>query len=103
MSFLPEQTAPPVFRPAGAARTQADRSAHTLAYLTVGLSTLGFLGALVYSLGHGFTAVDVGTLVGMYLVTSLGVEGGFHRLFAHRSFCAQPAVTALFGIAGSMA
>jgi stearoyl-CoA desaturase (delta-9 desaturase) len=39
----------------------------------------------------------------MYLVTALGVEGGLHRFFSHRAFSAGPAVTAWWGVTGSMA
>ncbi|WKK24831.1 acyl-CoA desaturase [Streptomyces olivoreticuli] len=86
-----------------AAAPDTDASARRLAYVTVGLPTLGFAGAVLFSVVHGFTAVDFGLLVGMYLLTSLGVEGGFHRFFSHLSFAARPGVTAFWGIAGSMA
>ncbi|GAA0463019.1 acyl-CoA desaturase [Streptomyces sp. NPDC046215] len=88
---------------APAAAPDTDASARRLAYLTVGVPTLGFAGAVVFAFTYGFTAVDIGLLVGMYLLTSLGVEGGFHRFFSHLSFAAKPGVTAFWGIAGSMA
>lgn len=39
----------------------------------------------------------------MWSITSLGQTAGYHRLFAHRSFKAHPAVRAALAIAGSMA
>jgi stearoyl-CoA desaturase (Delta-9 desaturase) len=39
----------------------------------------------------------------VYVFTSLGVEGGLHRYFTHRSFTAGPVLTVLFGVAGCMA
>jgi stearoyl-CoA desaturase (Delta-9 desaturase) len=83
--------------------TDTDASARRLAYLTVGLPTLGAAATVVFAIAYGVTWVDVGLLAAFYLITSLGVEGGFHRFFAHRAFAARPLVTALWGIAGSMA
>ncbi|MEV6169246.1 acyl-CoA desaturase [Streptomyces sp. NPDC051954] len=80
-----------------------DVAARRLAYVTVGVPTLGTIAAVVFALRHGFSRVDFLLLAGMYMVTSLGVEGGFHRFFSHRSFSARPVMTSLWAIAGSMA
>lgn len=53
--------------------------------------------------GWGFHWIDIWLLLGMYLVTILGVTVGFHRLFVHRSFETYRWVQALFAIIGSMA
>ena len=88
-------------------RRRADRRCHDsdvlarrLAYLTVGVPTLGFVAAVAGLLHHGFTWLDAGLLAGMYLLTALGVEGGLHRFFSHRAFRARPAVTAFWGVRG---
>lgn len=81
----------------------ADRSARRLAYVTVCIPAAGFAAAVLYSTRYGFTTGD-GILLGvMYLLTSLGVEGGLHRFFSHRSFVAGKALTTMWGVAGSMA
>ncbi len=80
-----------------------DRQARRLAYVTVCVPAAGFAAALAYSWRYGFTTADGALLGVMYLVTALGVEGGLHRLFAHRAFAAGPLVTALWGVAGCMA
>jgi len=80
-----------------------DTSARRLAYVTVGVPTLGVVAAVLFTLRYGFSRVDLALLVGMYAVTSLGVEGGFHRFFSHRSFAARPVMTSFWAIAGSMA
>lgn len=89
----------------GAADTEGelDVGARRLAYVTVLVPTFGFLAALAFAWQYGFTLVDGTLLVVMYLITSLGVEGGFHRFFAHRSFAAGRGITTFWGIAGSMA
>jgi stearoyl-CoA desaturase (delta-9 desaturase) len=80
-----------------------DVSARRLAYLTVGVPTLGAAAAGLFTARYGFSWSDGVLLAFMYLLTSFGIEGGFHRFFAHRSFAARPVMTAFCGIAGSMA
>jgi len=80
-----------------------DTATRKWAFVTVGGSTLGFAGAILCAVLHGFSWLHFGLFVVMYLVTSLGVEGGFHRFFAHRSFSAGRAMTLFLGVAGSMA
>ncbi|MFF7651674.1 hypothetical protein ACFZCY_18990 [Streptomyces sp. NPDC007983] len=80
-----------------------DRSALVLACATVGGSTAGFAAAIVFTVHQGWSWLHFALFFGMYLVTSLGVEGGLHRFFSHRSFSAGPVLTFLWGVAGSMA
>lgn len=93
-------TAAPGTLPIGA---DTDSRARRLAYVTVCVPAAGFVAAVLFSLRHGFTVVDGALLGVMYLTTALGVEGGLHRLFSHRSFAAGRAVTAVWGVSGSMA
>lgn len=90
-------------QPAPVPAADVDATARRLAYLTVGLPTIGFVAGLVYSSYFGFSAVDMWLLAVMYLLTALGVETGLHRFFSHRAFKAGPGITALLGILGSMA
>jgi stearoyl-CoA desaturase (delta-9 desaturase) len=52
-------------------------------------------------LGRGW--VEIALLVGMYLVTGLGVTVGYHRLFTHKSFGTGRVVTTILAVLGSMA
>ncbi|MDA2890611.1 fatty acid desaturase [Mycolicibacterium sp. BiH015] len=74
-----------------------------LAYLTVGLPILGTIGAVVYSIYFGLTVTDIALFVVMYVITTIGVEGGMHRYFTHRSFEASEPVKIFLAVAGSMA
>ena len=47
--------------------------------------------------------MDFGLLVGMYLLTALGITVGFHRLFTHKSFKPNRPVKIALTMAGSMA
>ena len=86
-------------------RADAERDvlASRLAYLTVGLPTLGTIGAVGYALYDGLTVTDVVLFAVMFVITSLGVEAGLHRYFTHRSFEASEPVKVFLGVAGSMA
>jgi stearoyl-CoA desaturase (Delta-9 desaturase) len=86
-------------------RTEPERDllAARLAYLTVGLPTLGTVGAIVYACYDGLTVTDVALFLTMFVIISLGVEAGLHRYFTHRSFEASEPVKVFLGVAGSMA
>lgn len=64
---------------------------------------LGVLAAPFLVWGWGFGWTDLGLLVGMYILTALGITVGFHRLFVHRSFDTFLWVKVVFAILGSMA
>jgi stearoyl-CoA desaturase (delta-9 desaturase) len=67
------------------------------------ITLLPFVGTIVAIFGFRVRPVDIGMLVGFYLLTILGITVGFHRHFTHRAFKAHPAVRAALGVLGSMA
>lgn len=73
--------------------------------LTLGITTVPFLGFLVglRFLWGGISGLDLGLLIGLYLVSILGVTIGFHRMLTHGAFDAPPAVRIALAIAGSLA
>jgi stearoyl-CoA desaturase (delta-9 desaturase) len=86
-----------------ATRPERDVLASRLAYLTVGIPTLGTVAAVAYAISDGLWLSDVMLFLAMYLITGLGVEGGLHRYFTHRSFVASEPVKVFLAVAGSMA
>jgi stearoyl-CoA desaturase (delta-9 desaturase) len=46
---------------------------------------------------------DLALLVGLYLVSCLGITAGYHRLFTHRSFVAGRALKISLAVAGAVA
>jgi stearoyl-CoA desaturase (delta-9 desaturase) len=72
-------------------------------FLGITLPLLGVISAPFFVWGWGFHWVDLGLLIGMYLVTALGITAGFHRLFVHRSYEANIVVKVILAIMGSMA
>src|SRR5688572_16160407 len=67
------------------------------------LPVVGVVAAAVFLWGWGFSWTDFGLLVGMYLLTVLGITVGFHRLFVHRSFETNVVVEVVLAVLGSMA
>lgn len=57
--------------------------------------------ALLPILPFGIT--EIALLLGLWVVTGLGMSVGYHRLFTHRTFKATPAVEVALAVAGSMA
>jgi stearoyl-CoA desaturase (delta-9 desaturase) len=101
-----EPTSPSAGQPASTSSivsNDGDATARRLAYVTVLIPTLGFAGAVVYSLKFGWHMSDAVLLVLMYAITCFGVEGGFHRLFSHQAYRVPDWLAAVIGIAGCMA
>lgn len=67
------------------------------------LPFLGFVAAVLFLWGRGFSWVDLGLLLGMYVLTIVGITVGFHRLFTHRAFDTNRVVQFLLAALGSMA
>ncbi len=69
----------------------------------VALPFAGLVAAVALLWGWGLTWVDVGLLVGLYLLTGLGITVGFHRLLVHRSFETYTFIKFVLAALGSMA
>jgi stearoyl-CoA desaturase (Delta-9 desaturase) len=63
----------------------------------------GLVAGIVLLWGWGFSWAELGVLLGMYVLTALGITVGFHRLFTHRSFEANRVVQFVLAGLGSMA
>jgi stearoyl-CoA desaturase (Delta-9 desaturase) len=64
---------------------------------------LGVIAAPFFVWGWGFGWTDLGLLLAMYVLTTLGIGVGFHRLFVHRSFETYTWVKFILAVLGSMA
>jgi stearoyl-CoA desaturase (delta-9 desaturase) len=67
------------------------------------LPLLGLIAGPFFLWGWGFSWIDLALLLGMYLVTALGITVGFHRLFTHRSFETFTGIKFVFAVFGTMA
>jgi stearoyl-CoA desaturase (delta-9 desaturase) len=71
--------------------------------LAIVVPLAGVIAAPFFVWGWGFRWTDLGLLVGMYVLTVLGITVGFHRLFVHRSFETFMWLKFFWAVLGSMA
>jgi stearoyl-CoA desaturase (Delta-9 desaturase) len=67
------------------------------------LPAVGTVWAVLDLRYHPLSLINMGLLTGMFALTAVGIEVGYHRFFSHRSFQATTGVTAVLVILGSMA
>lgn len=61
------------------------------------------IGGAIWSASRGLTWLDIALLILMYLLTTIGIEVGYHRAFTHRAFQARPWLNRALAILGAMA
>ncbi len=71
--------------------------------LAIIVPLLGVIAVPFFLWGWGFHWTDLALLLGMYVVTVLGITVGFHRLFTHRSFRTYTWAKLVWAALGSMA
>lgn len=71
--------------------------------IVVVLPFIGLVAACILAWGWGFSWVELCLLVGMYVLTGVGITVGYHRLFTHRSFETSTVVQFILAVCGSMA
>lgn len=71
--------------------------------IAVLLPPVALVAGIILLWPYGFSWVYLGLLIGMYILTGLGITVGYHRLFTHKSFETNRVVTFIFGALGSMA
>jgi stearoyl-CoA desaturase (delta-9 desaturase) len=69
----------------------------------VAVPLLGLLAAIVLLWDRAIGPLELGLLVGLYVVTALGVTLGYHRMFTHRAFESSRVFRAIVAVLGSMA
>ncbi|WP_200892398.1 acyl-CoA desaturase [Aliterella atlantica] len=74
-----------------------------VALVTVTIPCLGVVAAIELLWNLGIGAVEIGLLLGMYAVTTFGVEVGFHRHFSHHAFQTTTSIKVILAILGAMA
>lgn len=106
---MPEPTKLPVANP-GAELPPTDPTSERVplkvrlvVLLVIFIPLLSVVAAPFFVWGWGFGWTDLGLLVGMYVLTVLGITVGFHRLFVHRSFETYLVVKFILAALGSMA
>lgn len=70
--------------------------------LSVIIPALGAVAAVIVSMRVGFSWIEPTTFLLMLVITGLGIEAGYHRLFAHGSWKTITPIRVLLAIAGNM-
>ncbi|HLO41727.1 MAG TPA: acyl-CoA desaturase [Phycisphaerales bacterium] len=92
---MSEQSAPVPVR--------ANRRARFLTLMAVILPPAGLIAGIIMLWGVAFNWTILAVMVGMYLISGLGITIGYHRLFTHKSFETYKPIAFLLGVSGSMA
>ncbi|WP_020472036.1 acyl-CoA desaturase [Zavarzinella formosa] len=95
----PEAELPPV----NPTTLRASLGVRIVTLIVIFVPLLGVIAAPFAVWGWGFGWTDLGLLIGMYVLTALGITVGFHRLFVHRSFETFGWIKFIWAILGSMA
>jgi stearoyl-CoA desaturase (Delta-9 desaturase) len=74
-----------------------------LTLATIIIPSLGFIVTIQQILFSRIGFLEIGLLVGMYILTIIGVELGFHRHFSHHAFQVHDSTRVILAILGSMA
>jgi stearoyl-CoA desaturase (delta-9 desaturase) len=95
----PTTELPPLAQPRG----RAPLGVRLVTFVGITTPLVGLIATPVFLWGWGFSWVDLGSLLGMMFLTSLGITIGFHRLFTHAAFETYMFVKVIFAVLGSMA
>jgi len=71
--------------------------------LAIFIPLAAVVAAPIFAWGWAFHWADLALMLGMYLVTILGITVGYHRLFVHRSFETTLPIKFILAALGSMA
>jgi stearoyl-CoA desaturase (delta-9 desaturase) len=69
----------------------------------VAIPPIGLLAAIVLLWNRAIGPLELALMVGLYVVTCLGVTLGYHRMFTHRAFESSRVFRAVMAVLGSMA
>ncbi|TMM05332.1 MAG: acyl-CoA desaturase [Actinobacteria bacterium] len=69
----------------------------------VPLPLVGLIAAIVLLWNEAIGPLELGLLIGTYVITCLGVTLGYHRMFTHRAFESSRPFRAVIAVLGSMA
>ena len=64
---------------------------------------IGLLAAIVLLWDRAIGPLELGLLIGLYVINALGVTLGYHRMFTHRAFESSRSFRAIVAVLGSMA
>jgi stearoyl-CoA desaturase (Delta-9 desaturase) len=79
------------------------RTHKTVNLIAVALPFVALVAAIALLWNRAIGPLELGLLVGSYVITCLGVTLGYHRMFTHRAFESSRTFRTLIAVLGSMA
>src|SRR5579859_1885799 len=71
--------------------------------IAVPLPLVGLIAAIALLWNQAVGPLELGLMLGLYVITCLGVTLGYHRMFTHRALDASRPFRAVIAVLGSMA
>ena len=93
---------PPADLGVATVRLHTSRVSQVVTLVAVIVPPLGILSGAGLLWGVAFRPLDLILFLVFYVLTGLGITVGYHRLFAHRSFEAVPALRVVLAVLGAM-
>src|SRR5947209_16805242 len=75
----------------------------TVNLIGVGIPFAGIIAAIALLWNRAIGPLELGLMLGFYVITCLGVTLGYHRMFTHRAFESSRTFRAVIAVLGSMA
>ena len=66
-------------------------------------SAIAFIAVPVWAFTIGFDAVEIATTVILFFFTGMSITAGYHRLWSHKTYQANPIIKVILAIGGAMA
>jgi stearoyl-CoA desaturase (delta-9 desaturase) len=71
--------------------------------IAVGAPPIGLIVAIVLLWNRAIGPLELSLMIGLYVITALGITLGYHRMFTHRAFESSRAFRTIIAVLGSMA
>jgi len=71
--------------------------------IAVALPPLAVVTAIVLLWHHAIGPMELGLMIGLYVITAFGITLGYHRMFTHRAFESSAPFRAIVAVLGGMA
>ncbi|MBT0585847.1 acyl-CoA desaturase [Alteromonas oceanisediminis] len=66
-------------------------------------SAIAFIAVPIWAFTVGFSAVEIATTLVLFFFTGMSITAGYHRLWSHKTYQANPIVKVILAIGGAMA
>ncbi|GLP95245.1 acyl-CoA desaturase [Paraferrimonas sedimenticola] len=72
-------------------------------FIFIGSALIALVGAPMWAYQVGFSGIEIGVFVAFILMSGLSITAGYHRLWSHKAYQANPVVRFVFALGGALA